>query len=163
MNKAPDHPSRKHLPHLPAHEPGNRTIIQYVTVCVDKRRPLLARPEIAALFVRIWSQADRWHVGRFVLMPDHLHLFCAPAVFPATSLQEWVEYWRGCCSRFWPHEKEKPVWQRGFFDHQLRTGESYSEKCHYVRENPVRAGLVAQSDSWPFQGEMYKLSWHDVV
>jgi len=41
------------------------------------------------------------------------------------------------------------VWQRGFFDHLLRSEESYSEKWNYVRNNPVRAGLVASGDDWP--------------
>jgi hypothetical protein len=45
-----------------------------------------------------------------------------------------------------------PVWQSGFFDHVLRSEESYAEKWAYVRANPVRAGLVASSDEWPHQG-----------
>ena len=36
-----------------------------------------------------------------------------------------------------------PHWQKGFFDHVLRSQESAGEKWKYVRENPVRAGLVA--------------------
>ena len=50
-----------------------------------------------------------------------------------------------------------PHWQKGFFDHVMRSGELYSEKWNYVRDNPVRAGLVAEADAWPFQGEIYEL------
>jgi hypothetical protein len=32
-----------------------------------------------------------------------------------------------------------PIWQREFFDHLLRSEESYDQKWNYVRENPVRA------------------------
>jgi REP-associated tyrosine transposase len=46
------------------------------------------------------------------------------------------------------------VWQEGFFDHLLRTNESYSQKRNYVRENPVRAGLVKSAEDWPYQGEI---------
>ena len=56
-----------------------KAVLQFVTVCVDKRRPLLARPEIVSLLLDSWRKADRWLVGRYVVMPDHLHLFCAPA------------------------------------------------------------------------------------
>jgi len=28
-----------------------------------------------------------------------------------------------------------PHWQKGFFDHVLRSGDSYSQKWDYVREN----------------------------
>ena len=46
------------------------------------------------------------------------------------------------------------VWQRGFFDHVIRHSESYAAKWNYVRDNPVRAGLVSDADDWPFQGEI---------
>ena len=45
-------------------------------------------------------------------------------------------------------------WQRGFFDHLIRNTESYTQKWDYVRENPVRSGLVASSDAWKYQGEI---------
>ncbi len=37
-----------------------------------------------------------------------------------------------------------------FFDHRLREGESLELKAAYLRENPVRAGLVARADGWPW-------------
>jgi len=46
------------------------------------------------------------------------------------------------------------IWQRGFFDHVIRNTESYVQKWNYVRENPVRAGLVKKSEEWIFQGEI---------
>ncbi len=38
------------------------------------------------------------------------------------------------------------LWQEEFFDHLLRSGESYSQKWDYVKENPARVGLVDRSD-----------------
>jgi len=29
-----------------------------------------------------------------------------------------------------------------------------SEKWNYVRDNPVRAGLVENAEAWPYQGEV---------
>jgi len=49
------------------------------------------------------------------------------------------------------------IWQEEFFDHVLRSSESYSQKWDYVRENPVRGGLVVSSDQWPWQGEIESL------
>ncbi|HEY2681003.1 MAG TPA: hypothetical protein VGI59_06740 [Candidatus Udaeobacter sp.] len=48
---------------------------------------------------------------------------------------------------------KSPIWQRGIFDHVLRSDESYAEKWNYVRANPVRAGLVNDPD-WPYAGEI---------
>jgi len=50
-----------------------------------------------------------------------------------------------------------PHWQKGFFDHVMRSEESYSEKWLYVAENPVRKKLAACSEDWPYQGEIYPL------
>ena len=50
-----------------------------------------------------------------------------------------------------------PHWQKGFFDHVLRDGESYSEKWLYVAHNPVRKGLVTNWQDWSRQGEIYPL------
>jgi putative transposase len=49
------------------------------------------------------------------------------------------------------------VWQEEFFDHVLLSSESYSQKWDYVKENPVRAGLIKGSDEWPWQGEVESL------
>ena len=46
---------------------------------------------------------------------------------------------------------EKWRWQPGGFDRLLRTSESIHEKWNYIRENPVRAGLVTHWKQWPYQ------------
>ena len=57
--------------------------------------------------------------------------------------------------------RNPPLWQRDCWDRQLRTGESYTQKWEYVRNNPVRKGLVANADDWPYQGELNVLEWHE--
>ncbi len=52
-----------------------------------------------------------------------------------------------------------PFWQKGFFDHILRSAESYDQKWDYVRQNPVRAGLVREAQDWPYQGEVFRLGY----
>ena len=37
--------------------------------------------------------------------------------------------------------------------------ESYSEKWNYVRENPVRAVIVARAEEWPHVGEIFALEY----
>jgi len=156
-------PGRKHLPHLAPLEFPNQTILQFITVCSSSRRPLLARPEIVELLVDAWRKADRWLVGRWVVMPDQLHLFCAPGTFPSLPLKSWVQFWRNDCTRRWPHSTEKPIWQPDFFDRQLRNGESYTQKWLYLWENPIKQGLVKTPEDWPYQGELNVLPWHDAA
>ncbi len=161
MNESMPEPGRKSLPHLPCMEFPNQTIIQYVSCNVEGRRPLLANAEIHQLLIQGWRKANHWIVGRYVIMPDHLHFFCAPIKVPITPFKQWMEFWRAGVTRSWPRPKEKPVWQKDFFDRQLRRGESYRQKWLYVSANPVRAGLVVRWEDWPYQGELNFLSWHE--
>jgi len=154
-------PSRRTPPHHPAVSRTNQSIIIFVTVCTKRRRSLLANQDIHELIVNSWQESDSWLVGRYVLMPDHLHLFCSPARIPEAPLRDWVFRWRATVTRHWPRPEEKPIWQKDFFDRQLRKGQSYSEKWEYVRNNPLRAELVKGTDDWPYQGELNKLTWHD--
>jgi hypothetical protein len=41
------------------------------------------------------------------------------------------------------------------FDHLLRSKESYAEKWDYVVQNPVRAGLTAAAEDWPYAGHIH--------
>jgi len=156
-------PKRRSLPHHAAVSQPNQSIIVFVTLCSKNRRKLFANESAHGLVVESWRRAQEWLVGRYVLMPDHLHLFCEPASFDAIELKKWVYKWRGRVSRNWPIPGDKPIWQKDFFDRQLRAGDSYSEKWEYVRDNPVRAGLVSSSDDWLFQGEVNELEWHDAA
>jgi REP element-mobilizing transposase RayT len=159
MNPTRD-PGRLSLPHLAPRNYGNQAIVICVTVNVDKRRQLLANDEAVSATVAAWKKADHWSVGRYVFMPDHIHLFCAPVV-TTTPFKRWMEFWRAEATRHWPRPEEKPVWQRDFFDRQLRHDESYTQKWIYVWENPVKAGLVQRAEDWPWKGELNVLQWHE--
>ncbi len=140
---------------------GNLSVILLVTACTHQRRRILARQEIHDLIREAWTQAPEWTVGRYVVLPDHIHLFAAENEFQGYPLGQWVGKWKAHVSRRWPYREDEPIWQRNFWDHQLRNGDSYDVKWLYVRNNPVRHGLVEKADDWPFQGKVNDLAWHD--
>lgn len=107
------------------------------------------------------NPGNQWVVGRYVIMPDHIHLFYAPAVYEYPTLTNWGKYWKTLVSRKWPKPDQHPIWQQSFWDTQLLQGDSYAEKWHYVKTNPVRQGLVKHSNDWKYQGEIETLFWHD--
>ena len=122
---------------------------------------LLAREEVHIVFRSFCTRAKGRNiaVGRYVIMPDHVHLFCAPAALHPKPLLQWVSFWKSRSAQHWPRPNDKPVWQRHFWDTQLRRGESYDQKWDYVLQNPLRAGLAECVDDWPFQGELNILRW----
>jgi REP element-mobilizing transposase RayT len=128
----------------------------FVTACTYQRRPVLANKRVAVAFVEFAERAYSEHkiaVGRYVIMPDHIHLFvCGPDDF---ELGRWMGMLKQCLEkRAVLMANARPFWQRRFFDHVMRSVESYVQKWNYVRENPVRAGLVTNPDDWPYAGEI---------
>jgi len=92
-------------------------------------------------------------VGRYVIMPDHVHLFVRGDY--NFKLGPWIGALKQALARATVLSRAKgQIWEEGFFDHILRSDESYSQKWNYVRENPVRAGLVKSATDWPYQGEI---------
>ena len=155
-------PRRKHLRRLD-HITVSRPLVFFLTVCVAGRRPVLADPRIADILVQAWRHATAlhgWHVGRYVIMPDHVHFFASPVSDAAKDLSKLLKYWKRSTAIRIRRAAAIPFrWQRGFFDHLLRSKESYAEKWEYVRQNPVRAELVNDPDEWPYQGEIAVLEW----
>jgi putative transposase len=153
--------SRKAPVHFPVVQRHNRSTIVFVTVCTRGRAKVLANDVMHALLVEAWKTATWWQVGRYVVMPDHVHLFAAPMLYPPEPLAKWIRFWKSYVSRSCRKEAVKSLWQPEFWDTQLRRGDSYSEKWEYVSRNPVRAGFALTPEEWPFQGAVNELVWHD--
>jgi REP element-mobilizing transposase RayT len=143
--------------HHPVVALDGQPIIVFVTACTAGRKPILTSSAASELILDAWRAADHWLVGRYVILPDHVHLFCAP--HGEVPLAYWVRFWRVLVSRRWPRPQDQPIWQRSFWDTQLRRGDRYEAKWEYVRNNPVRHGLVAQARDWPYAGELNVLPW----
>jgi REP element-mobilizing transposase RayT len=129
--------------------------LYFVTFNTEKRRKTLATPEIherLITFARV-GEARGVGLGRYVVMPDHIHLFVRGNL--DFVLSQWVRLLKRELSK--AIVVAPPHWQSGFFDHLIRNSESYSQKWEYVRENPIRAGLVSHFEEWPYQGELVRM------
>jgi putative transposase len=161
----------------------------FVTFCTRNWKRIDPLVSAHSAFVKYGKDAaEKFNVavGRYVIMPDHIHLFVRGD--PNFALSPWVGGLKRAISlavsrdsqptRLPPqgrHSQAAPqplasqeaginrlplqgeqnsLWQPGFFDHVLRSDESYAQKWEYVRGNPVRAGLVASWQEWPHQGEI---------
>jgi REP-associated tyrosine transposase len=131
----------------------NHDPLFFITFCTHERKKLLASDAVDAAFVAFASQANSQRniaVGRYVIMPDHVHFFVRGS--DDFQLGPWIGRLKQVLAKQIALTETLPTWQRGFFDHVLRSDESYSQKWNYVRENPVRAGLVTKADDWPYSG-----------
>jgi putative transposase len=96
-----------------------------------------------AAAIEHYVKTGRWWVSLFLAMPDHWHALVS---FPsdenmATVVRDWKRF---------TAKSAGVQWQDGFFDHRLRANESREEKWHYILANPVRAGLIAECEKWPY-------------
>ncbi len=147
-------PTRKTLPHdIPAWVAKGS--LYFITICTHPRgKNQLANDDSAcAIFdsVEFNLQRGLWWPHLFLLMPDHLHALMS--FESETGMRRSIQNWKHYISRSTGVE-----WQRDFFDHRLRSGESYDQKAAYIRANPVRAGLVEEADDWPYVRE-----WQDRI
>ena len=147
------------MPELPPDSAGRRTPAKgvhifldrpnwfFLTVCTEGRKPCLANAQTKTALHEIWlNEATAWLVSEYMLMPDHLHLFCAPSE-ATLSIEKWIAFWKSCFAK---RLNQCGIFQKAGFHHRLRDDENYSQKWLYVQENPVRKGLVSRPQDWPF-------------
>jgi putative transposase len=131
--------------------------IFFVTVNAKDRVPWISQPTVHLSLRQIWSERTQaWRIGYYLLMPDHLHFFCAPFNL-RFGIDEWIEYWKSSFRRM--HLDQPWIWQRRAFHHRLRGRAEYEEKLSYTRMNPCRHGLVKDPDDWPLQGRVHDIWW----
>jgi REP element-mobilizing transposase RayT len=146
-------------PRIPVWLPLDQPVIYFVTWCVHNRRPVLANDGALTAFQNAVGRLTRWRVIAAILMTDHLHALACPL-----GREEPVSEFSALMKR-WMRQELKAMargpralqsadlqweWQAGCFDRLLRSDESAQQKWEYMRENPVRAGLVSDWQAWPY-------------
>ena len=110
--------------------------------------PAIAKVVIDAL--RHYQQLGHWNLFDYVVMPNHVHLFLE---LGKRGLKATIEHWKRWVSRqclpLLCNGAER-FWQREWFDHWSRSDQQDDRISGYIRNNPEKAGLVANSMEWPY-------------
>ncbi len=128
--------------------PGDESVVYFVTICVDGRRPVLTEPRAFHAVQESIAELRNWKVLAGVLMPDHLHLVITPTADRGLSAGDFATGFKRTLRKALVVQEWK--WQRGCFDRLLRSKESAQQKWLYLEQNPVRAGLVKRVQDWPY-------------
>ncbi len=127
----------------------------FLTTCTQNSAALfcdvaLAREVLSCLLTQ--RGASRILVFAYCLMPDHLHVLCSPSE-DGHSVIRFMDSFKGKSTRVcWSRGVKGKVWQRGFYDHILRSEENLTEIAEYIVANPLRAGLVERQGRYEFCG-----------
>ena len=106
-------------------------------------RCLLRQPELAQIVADslVHFDGQRYRMGDFVVMPNHVHLLAAFSTAEAMKAQcdSWLHYTAFRINRA-INEKGK-LWQQEPFDHLVRNPKQYDYLRRYIADNPHKARL----------------------
>jgi putative transposase len=132
---------------------------------LDRQPPnkALERPELAIVVVNSmrYFAEERYDLLAYVVMPSHIHWVFQPR-------REWIgtfvdydnrtprerityslnRFTAGKCNKLL--NRTGPFWQHESFDHWVRDLDELDRIMRYIEENPVKAGLVAAAEPWPY-------------
>jgi len=139
---------RRRLPH---YQRSDRAL--FVTFCAGCLDPLPEAVRDIVLRHCLHDQGTRALIHAVVVMPDHVHLLLTPlrdVDGNLHSLAEILQAIKGASAHSLNRVlgRSGPVWQEESFDHVLRAVESFEEKLEYIRQNPVRRGLVTRPEDY---------------
>ncbi len=102
-----------------------------------------------------------FEIDAIALLPDHLHCILTLPEGDADFSTRWRlikgKFSRRCPMRYQRGQSEsrrrkgeKAVWQRRFWEHQIRDETDFARHVDYIHYNPVRHGLVDAPKDWPY-------------
>jgi REP element-mobilizing transposase RayT len=136
---------------LPHHQKTG--CVLFVTFCKLIPTPFTPQARDAILQHCLHDNGKRYRLHAAVVMPEHVHLLLTPL----TDEQGWsdglpaiLKALKGTSARTINKLVGATglIWQEESFDHVLRSDESFDEKLEYIRQNPVRRGLVNRPDDY---------------
>jgi putative transposase len=142
----------------------------FTVVTYDRKRILCSdeNPGFLKEAFKCIKERHPFRIDAIVILPDHLHCFWTLPEGDSDFSKRWMlikkQFTRTCvypdrntpsASRL--HKREQTVWQRRFWEHQIRDDRDYRSHVEYIHYNPVKHGLVKAPIEWPYT------SFHRVV
>jgi len=126
----------------------------FVTFTCYHRFPYLADDKTRQAFVIALERARKLYQFRvygFVAMPEHVHLLISEPdsgtiaiAVQALKISSSLRTTRARDSA----ERRSQLWQKRYFDRNIRDYAEFVEKLQYIHRNPVKRGLVERAEDW---------------
>lgn len=136
----------------------------FFTVVTHERRPILANPrshEVLRDVVRAARRMLPFRINAWVTLPDHIHCIWTLPDADRDFSKRWGLIKAGFSKR-WDdasmiavdhssrsRHRERTVWQRRFWEHEIRDEDDFGAHLDYIHYNPVRHGYVNHAKDWP--------------
>lgn len=113
----------------------------------------LRRPEIAKVVVDALHYRDRhlrhYQLHSYVVMPNHVHLLITPLVEVSKLMQSLKRFTARAGNRILGLTGQ-PFWQDESYDRLVRNQTELARITHSIEMNPVKAGLAATLEEFPW-------------
>jgi putative transposase len=124
----------------------------FVTFSCYRRMPRLHEDLVRGIFVESLERTRRSYCFRvygYVVMPEHVHLLVSePDVAVLATAIQALKISAAQRQRHYHPEDDGTFWQKRYYDHNVRSYQSFVEKLRYIHRNPVARGLVEKPDGW---------------
>jgi putative transposase len=136
----------------------------FFTVVTYNRQPLFQGNETIALLRKafhIVKAESPFTIDAIVILPDHIHSIWTLPKGDADFSYRWkrikarFSLW---CPQSYKQQQsasrlrkgEQAIWQRRFWEHQIRNEADFSQHVNYIHYNPVKHNLVSKPRDWPY-------------
>jgi len=129
-----------------------RQIYSITSVCIHRQK-LFSNVIYARLVAKTLNEEKLWLDAKYlawVVMPDHIHVLLELGDKEPLSLV--VQRIKSLVAVAINQQRNlrQPVWQRGYFDHAIRSDEDIRPAARYIVNNPIRAGLAVNIGDYPY-------------
>jgi putative transposase len=127
--------------------------IYHVTARANRQEFILASDEVKHLFLDVLERArKKYHfvLKSFCIMENHIHLMIKPT--QGSCLSEIMQWILSVFAVQFNHlfNLSGHVWYDRFHSRIIESLRYYLKVFEYIAENPVKAGMCADSGSYPF-------------
>ncbi len=117
----------------------------------------LRQPEIAAVMINALHYREsclkHFELHAWVVMPNHVHLLITPLV-PVSRLMHSLKLFTAVQANPILNRTGQAFWQRESYDRLVRDDREFERIVRYIEMNPVKAGLVAAPEQFPWSSAM---------
>jgi putative transposase len=140
--------------------------IYFFTVVTFGRQPILTNDHVRAALregIQEVRQSFPFTIEAWVLLPDHFHTLWTLPENDDNFSYRWavikrivskrcgsLEGIRGPVSDSRGKRRERPFWQRRFWEHCIRDDLDLQRHLDYIHLNPVKHGYVKRVIDWPY-------------
>jgi REP element-mobilizing transposase RayT len=117
----------------------------------------LKRPEIAKIIIEAirYRNGAEYDLHNFVVMSNHVHMLVTPRI-PVAKFMQSLKRFTARQANLALGFTSKTFWQPETYDRLVRDPDEFKRIATYIEMNPVKAGLVAGPEEFPWSSASTK-------